>query len=197
MKSNLRFLAMKIKEFYTIDMALEQFAGIKVKKKSRNSYSIKCIFHDDRSPSFAVYNNNHWVCFAGCGNGDVINLVSKLLNISDGQAILRLAKQLGISSNGFDDEEQTQWRNDIQLVTYIEKSRQRLIKELLRLKKLFEKAKEEYKDMDEAEDYAEQRHEESNFERLLELLYSDDYKIQVAVVKEYAPKYLGSEPDEL
>jgi hypothetical protein len=35
-----------------------------------------CIFHEDRKPSFGI-KDDHWHCFAGCGYGDVIDLVQR------------------------------------------------------------------------------------------------------------------------
>lgn len=36
-----------------------------------------CCMHDDKTPSFGI-RDNHWHCFAGCGHGDVIELVSRM-----------------------------------------------------------------------------------------------------------------------
>ncbi len=36
----------------------------------------KCPFHDDGNPSFTV-KDGHWQCWAGCGHGDVIELLAK------------------------------------------------------------------------------------------------------------------------
>jgi len=38
-----------------------------------------CPFHEERTPSFAIYpETNSWNCFAGCGGGDVITFYMKL-----------------------------------------------------------------------------------------------------------------------
>ena len=54
-----------------------------------------CPFHDDRSPSFSVFDNGkRWKCHAGCGEGSVIDFLAKAKGLSDEEAcreILRLA----------------------------------------------------------------------------------------------------------
>ena len=38
-----------------------------------------CPFHDENTPSFAIYpETNTWNCFAGCGGGDAIAFYMKL-----------------------------------------------------------------------------------------------------------------------
>ncbi len=38
----------------------------------------RCPFHDDHSPSFYIYDGGRrWICFAGCGEGDVLDFVMK------------------------------------------------------------------------------------------------------------------------
>jgi hypothetical protein len=55
----------------------------------------RCPFHDDRSPSFSVFDNGkRWKCHAGCGEGSVIDFLAKAKGLSDEEAcreILRLA----------------------------------------------------------------------------------------------------------
>lgn len=41
----------------------------------------KCPFHNEDTPSFAVYENNTWTCFAGCGSGDVISFYMRINGI--------------------------------------------------------------------------------------------------------------------
>lgn len=37
-----------------------------------------CPFHEDRSPSFYIYEGGQrWICFAGCGEGDVLDFIQK------------------------------------------------------------------------------------------------------------------------
>lgn len=52
----------------------------------------KCPLHADRSPSFSVnLEKGVWTCHAGCGGGDIIDLVAKLHDITKGDAIKMLA----------------------------------------------------------------------------------------------------------
>jgi len=47
-----------------------------------------CPFHNDRSPSFRVYDaGRRWICHAGCGGGDVVDFVRKLHKVSTAQAV--------------------------------------------------------------------------------------------------------------
>jgi len=51
----------------------------------------KCPFHaggEERTGSFVIYlNSNRWTCFAGCGNGDVIDVVMRQQNLKFPQAV--------------------------------------------------------------------------------------------------------------
>lgn len=53
--------------------------------------SLRCPFHEDKSPSFSIYTDRNgverWRCHAGCGGGDVIDLVAKLQNTTSGRLI--------------------------------------------------------------------------------------------------------------
>lgn len=41
-----------------------------------------CPFHEEDTPSFAIYkSSNTWNCFAGCGGGDVISFYMKLNDV--------------------------------------------------------------------------------------------------------------------
>ena len=54
-------------------------------------------FHDDQTPSFGVTpSKNLWNCLAGCGGGDVIELVMRKENVSFRQAVDILRQRLGI-----------------------------------------------------------------------------------------------------
>ncbi|MFR8012078.1 MAG: CHC2 zinc finger domain-containing protein [Clostridia bacterium] len=50
-----------------------------------------CPFHQEKTPSFRVYDNaKRWYCF-GCGErGDAIDLVRKLFRLSFQQAVIRM-----------------------------------------------------------------------------------------------------------
>ena len=65
-------------------------------KKFHNNM-ICCPFHNDRHPSMKL-NDDYFYCF-GCGaNGDVIDLVSALFEISPIDAVQKLAEDFGINT---------------------------------------------------------------------------------------------------
>ncbi|MEH7468328.1 CHC2 zinc finger domain-containing protein [Priestia megaterium] len=88
-----------IKELLTIESALELYLGMDLSniKIKRRSFNISCPFHHDKHPSFTIWSKERvWKCWAGCGSGDVINLIAAFLNIPNNQAIKLLANDLGI-----------------------------------------------------------------------------------------------------
>ena len=66
-------------------------------EKSGNGYKGKCPFHQDNTPSFYVYPNEHrYHCF-GCGeHGDLITFIQKQRNLSFMEAIETLAQFAGV-----------------------------------------------------------------------------------------------------
>jgi DNA primase len=55
-----------------------------------NGWKGLCPFHPDRSPSLSIHNGPRgvrWLCFAGCGGGDVIDFVCKLHRVGVGEAV--------------------------------------------------------------------------------------------------------------
>ncbi len=65
-------------------------AGIKFKKHGKTLMAL-CPFHaDEKTPSLAVYDDNHFVCF-GCGaKGDVITFIQKIYGLSFKEALAHL-----------------------------------------------------------------------------------------------------------
>lgn len=49
----------------------------------------RCPFHDDHSPSFGV-RDGRWICFSGCGKGDVIDFVMRLRGLRFDAAVAEL-----------------------------------------------------------------------------------------------------------
>ncbi|WP_144704952.1 CHC2 zinc finger domain-containing protein [Fictibacillus phosphorivorans] len=90
-------LIAQIKHEVSIKDVLTRYFQLNIShsKLNRNKFNIRCPFHDDRSPSFTVYNvTNTFRCWAGCNQakrGDVIDLVRMLLNINTSEAIRTLA----------------------------------------------------------------------------------------------------------
>lgn len=72
-------------------VALVEQAGFSMRKMG-SEYRCACPLHNGSNPSgFAVYKKSgkwHWACFTGdCGNGDAIDFVKKLYNITIQEAI--------------------------------------------------------------------------------------------------------------
>ena len=56
-------------------------------KKDGGVFKIHCPFHEERTPSFVVY-QDHYHCFGSCGfHGDIIDLVAALHNFNTRQAV--------------------------------------------------------------------------------------------------------------
>jgi hypothetical protein len=56
-------------------------------KKSGKGYMGRCPFHDDKHPSFAVYEEGYYICY-GCGaSGDVIDFIMQIKNCSFKEAL--------------------------------------------------------------------------------------------------------------
>lgn len=99
-----------IKDRLGIVEALSIYAGADFTKANlnREKASIQCPFHSDRSPSLTAYlKDNRFRCFAGCNDGkpgDVIDVVRLAYNLSMGDAIKQLRKDLQIDSGEVDQE---------------------------------------------------------------------------------------------
>jgi DNA primase len=62
-------------------------AGLKL-IRSGNEYKACCPFHPDRSPSFTIYKGGtRWCCFAGCGEGDVLDFIARLHHVGLREAV--------------------------------------------------------------------------------------------------------------
>lgn len=61
--------------------------------RAGNEWKGCCPFHADKSPSFAIYDaGRKWICFAGCGGGDVFDFVSRLHGIGLRDAAVMLGQ---------------------------------------------------------------------------------------------------------
>ena len=68
-----------------------EYYGLEVKRGNM----VCCPFHNDRTPSMKL-NEDYFYCF-GCGaTGDVIDLVAKLFNLSNHEAVQKLAADFGL-----------------------------------------------------------------------------------------------------
>lgn len=83
----------EVKENVTVRQAAERY-GFKITK----SGLIRCIFHNDKTPSMKV--DSRYYCF-GCGvTGDVIDFTAQLFGLSLKEAALKLAEDFGIHISG-------------------------------------------------------------------------------------------------
>jgi hypothetical protein len=63
--------------------SIHEMAGIEAGKKTG-----RCPLHDDSSPSFSISpDGRKWKCFAGCGSGDVFDLLERLQGLSLGEVL--------------------------------------------------------------------------------------------------------------
>lgn len=66
-------------------------------KKAGSVYKGLCPFHNEKTPSFAVYETSQrYVCFGCNESGDVLNFVQKYYNLDFKEAVEMLAKEYGI-----------------------------------------------------------------------------------------------------
>ena len=79
-----------IKAAISVKQAAEHY-GLKVNRSGMTC----CPFHNDRHPSLKLH-EDYFFCF-GCGaKGDVIDLVAKLFNLSNHEAVQKLAADFGL-----------------------------------------------------------------------------------------------------
>lgn len=64
---------------YDVERILDALM-IEVERHSQGNYICCCPFHEDRHPSFAVTDDTGaWVCYAGCGEGNIVELVMRAM----------------------------------------------------------------------------------------------------------------------
>ncbi len=81
----------KIKRQITIGEMVSQYVELDARGRGR------CPFHDDHHPSFSVNSKEgYWHCFSGCGGGSVIDFWMKLNNMTFREAVVDLARKLGV-----------------------------------------------------------------------------------------------------
>ena len=86
----------RIKSQVTVEDLCRDY-GIELTRMGPDNLMGRCPFHDDQTPSFGVTpSKNLWNCLAGCGGGDVIELVMRKQNVSFRQAVDILRQRLGI-----------------------------------------------------------------------------------------------------
>lgn len=84
-------IAGEIKDRLSLAEVVEAYTGQTLKKGK-----MRCPFHDEKTASFTVFQNNTFYCF-GCGaSGDVFEFVKKYFGIGFAQAIIRLNLDFGL-----------------------------------------------------------------------------------------------------
>jgi len=70
-------------------------------KKAGNLYTGSCPLHQDSHPSFSVYPDMRWTCFsgAGCGSGNIFQLLERIDKISFQEAVEKVKKEIGQTSS--------------------------------------------------------------------------------------------------
>ncbi len=90
--------------------------------KRGSQYWARCPFHHEKTPSFAINENDQYYHCFGCGeSGDVIKFVEKMESITPGEAIIKLAEKAGLELPALEDREK---------VAYKKKERDEMIKAL-------------------------------------------------------------------
>jgi len=78
-----------------------------VPKKKGNTYWCCCMFHQEKTPSMAIYpDNDRFYCFGCHKAGDQIDLVAEAMHLNNQDAIKLLLKQLGLFTELSEDERQ-------------------------------------------------------------------------------------------
>ncbi|SNX52987.1 CHC2 zinc finger domain-containing protein [Thermoanaerobacterium sp. RBIITD] len=83
-----------VKSNISLLQAIELYGFMPVKKGSH--YFILCPFHADKNPSLAIYEDVYH-CFGCQAHGDVIDFVSRYFNLTQPEALEKLAQDFGIN----------------------------------------------------------------------------------------------------
>ncbi|MCM3572510.1 CHC2 zinc finger domain-containing protein [Mesobacillus subterraneus] len=189
----------EIKKNISIVEALQNYTSIDLRKVNveKKQFNIRCLWHSDKNPSLTIYNkSNSWKCHAGCGGGDVINLVSKALKISNNEAIAFLKKELGIERK-YSPAEFKHYQDDKALVRGFENTSKQIVKQLNNYKNLFYKVMKQVGSFEELNEISDVYHASALIEKYLEELESTDLDVKIATVKFLKPLLQGGRINEL
>ena len=91
-----------IEEVRSRNDVVDVISGYVRLQKKGSTYFGLCPFHNEKTPSFAVYESKQFFNCYGCGAaGDVISFVMKIENIDFRTAVSKLAEQYGIDMDKF------------------------------------------------------------------------------------------------
>src|ERR687891_632091 len=67
--------------------------------RAGRSYKANCPFHQEKTPSFFVFPDRQtWRCFGACATGgDAFSFIMRAENLEFGEALKRLAQQVGVT----------------------------------------------------------------------------------------------------
>lgn len=68
-------------------------------RNMRRNVSTTCPFHSDRNPSFSVnLESGLWICFAGCGSGDIFSFYAKSKGLDPRKDFLKVMTEIAKES---------------------------------------------------------------------------------------------------
>ena len=187
------FIVSLIKEALSIEEALASYGGITIKPLKRKVNNIHCPFHQDNSPSFSVWENGRWKCWAGCGHGDVINLVSKLKGLDNASTIAFLAKELGFAKEVPTAASYDEYKKNKMLVRGFHRTKKEIRERLIHSKVLITKAKGQVKTIDQLEVLKDAYDFEPYIDWYLADLDSPDLQKQIETIEYLTPILLEEE----
>ena len=90
---------------------------VKLKKKGSSMFGL-CPFHNDNNPSMSVSDKvKMFNCFSCGAKGNVVNFIARIENISEDQAVIKLAKRIGIE---IDEKKSAQALKEERLIKVME-----------------------------------------------------------------------------
>lgn len=88
----------QIKDRITLPEVVRRYSGIALQPRGNRSVCC-CPFHQEKTPSFTVFEDGKWHCF-GCGkNGDVIDFTQEALGLSLPDTLKKLTADFGIGGD--------------------------------------------------------------------------------------------------
>ncbi|PGE98892.1 hypothetical protein COF51_06905 [Bacillus pseudomycoides] len=183
----------QIKENISIVEALEQYTHVKVPNPNRRSISVRCPFHNDGSPSMAIYpNTNTFKCFTGCNDGrvgDVIDVVRLVNNVDVKEAIIILAKDFGLQNPTAEEQQKLyqkrKWKKESTLAAAALNNKViEQINNLNDLAKAIRTKMKAIKTMEELEQLGEMYHLLPQIEYWLDCLVDDSEYVKITALDE-------------
>ncbi|MEH6957257.1 CHC2 zinc finger domain-containing protein [Neobacillus drentensis] len=181
-------LVEEIKKRLKIEDVLYQYGALQPRAKRKTNskaYNIKCPFHRDSSPSFTIWpHTKKWKCWAGCGQGDVINLVTLFTNQPNNKVISQLAKELNIKSNTSKDNLSTykQLLADREILAGYQELKHNVLASLEHHRNIFKKGIAQVKSLEEMESLEAVYHFLPIIEHWIECITGDDLSTEVETV---------------